>query len=83
MEKTYDIPTPSKKSHLMISRRVFLLKSGVLYPSLEEEVDYVHLKDFLEDECVLYLKQSLTSPQGKIIVACCTSNHKLAIQSGR
>ena len=61
---------------------VFLPKSGFLYPSPWEEVEYVHLKDFLKNECVLYLKQSLTSPPpSKVIVAYCTSNHRLAIQS--
>ena len=52
-----------------------------LSPSLGQEIDYLHLKDFLKYECELYLKQLLTPPQCKIIVAYCTLNHRLAIET--
>ena len=61
-------PNTINKSSLMILRRFFLPKSGFLYPSPWEEVEYVHLKDFLKNECVLYLKQSLTSPPARSLL---------------
>jgi hypothetical protein len=47
-----------------------------------KKLDYLHLKDFLKHECELYLKQPLTPPQPKIIVAYLASNHTLAIEIG-
>ena len=47
-----------------------------------EKLDYLHLKDFLEYECEFYLKQLLTPPQRKIILAYRTSNHRLVITIG-
>ena len=38
--------------------------------------------EFRKDECELYLKQPLTSPQCKTIVAYHTLNHRLAIETG-
>ena len=38
--------------------------------------------DILKYECELYLKQPLTPPQHKIIVAYRTLNHRLAIEIG-
>ena len=39
--------------------------------------------DFHNYECLSYLKQLLTPPQGKIIVAYDNANHRLAIEIGR
>ena len=44
--------------------------------------NYLHLKDFLKYRCELYLKQPLTPPQRKIIVAYRTSNHRLTLDGG-
>ena len=38
---------------------------------------------FIQYECELYLRQPLTPPQSKLIVAHCTSNHRLAIETGQ
>ena len=48
-----------------------------------KKLDYRHVMDFLKYKCELYLKQPLAPPQHKIIVAYCTSNHRLAIKIGR
>jgi hypothetical protein len=61
-----------RKSPMMISKSFSLLN-----------LDYFHLKDFLKYSCELYLKQPLTPPQWKTIVAYCTLNHRLAIEIGR
>ena len=46
-----------------------------------EKLDNNNLKDFLKYKCDLYLKQPLTPPQCKIIVAYCTANHILEIET--
>ena len=46
----------------------------------KKKLDYLHLKEFLKYECELYLKEPLTPPQCKIIVAYHTANHKLAMK---
>jgi hypothetical protein len=58
-----------------------LLKSRTLFHLFGKKLDDLHLKDFLKYKCELYLKQSLTPPQCKIIVALHTSNHRLAIET--
>ena len=68
----------------MISRRFFLLTSGTLSISQGWKLDDRQLKDFPKlHECELYLEQSLTPPQCKIIGAYHTSNHRLAIEIGQ
>ena len=63
---------------MMISRRSFLLKSGTL-----SKLVYLHIdQGFLKYKCELYLKQPLTPPQRKTIVAYHTSNPRLAIEIG-
>ena len=46
-------------------------------------LDYLHLKDFLQYQCELELKQPSTPPRCKIIVAYCTLHHRLATEIGR
>ena len=48
-----------------------------------KKLDYLHLKDFLKYKSEFYLKQLLTPPQRKIIVAYRTSNHRLVIETKR
>jgi hypothetical protein len=43
----------------------------------------MHLKDFLIYKCELYLKQPLTPPQRKIIVAYRIVNHRVIIEIGQ
>ena len=74
--------TQHQKSHLMTPKRLFLQKME-FFPSLGQELEHLCLKDFLKHECDLYLKQSLTPPQCKIIVAHHTSNHRLVIETRR
>jgi hypothetical protein len=52
------------------------------FPSFGEEIRLLHLKDFLKYVSGMYLKQPLTLPQHKIVVAYHTSNHGLAIKIG-
>ena len=68
-------------SHLMISRRFFLLTSETVFYFVRKKLHYLHLKDIFIYECELYLKQPLTPPQRKIIDAYWTSNHRLAIET--
>jgi hypothetical protein len=46
-------------------------------------LSWKNLQRIFSYKCILYLKQSLTPPQRKIIVAYRTSNHRLAIEIGR
>ena len=48
---------------------------------LEHAYKEIHLKDFLKYNCELYLKQALTPPQHKIIVAYHTSNRRLVVET--
>ena len=68
---------PDQNQHMSISRRFFLLKSETI-SIFGKKLDYFHLKDFLEYECELYVKQPLTPPQRKMIVA----YHRLPIEFG-
>jgi hypothetical protein len=54
---------------MRISRRLFIAKEWKSFHLIGKKLDYLHLKDFLKYECELYLKQPLTPPQCKIIVA--------------
>ena len=67
----------------MILRRLFSLKSGALFSSLNKETWLPPPKDFLKYECELYLKQPSTPPQCKIIAAYRTLYHRLAIETGQ
>ena len=58
----------------------FLAKEWKSFHLLGKKLDYLHLKDSLKYVCGLYLKQLLTPPQCKIIVAYHTSNQRLAIE---
>ena len=78
----HDNPTTSKIVYDDI-KEVFLVEKWNSFHLSRNTVDYLHLNDFLEYECELYLKQSLTPPQHKIIVAYHTSNHRLAIETGQ
>ena len=80
--KTHDNPTTSKTTYVDI-KEAFLAKEWNSFHLFEKKLDYLHLKDFLKYECELYLKQSLTPPQRKIIAAYRTSNHTLVIETGR
>lgn len=71
-----------QESHVMLLRIYFLLNSGTLSTSCERNHITFHFEDFLNHEFELYLKQQLTPPQRKIIVAYCISNHRLAIEFG-
>ena len=79
--ETHDNPTTSKTTHVDI-KKVFLAKEWNSFHLFSKKVVYLHLKDFLNYECELYLKQPLTPPQRQIIVAYRTSNHRLAIEIG-
>ena len=59
----------------------FLLTWFNKFPRVPSPGDYLHLKEFLKCKCGLYWKQSLTTPQGNIIVAYRTSNHRFAIKT--
>ena len=80
--ETHDNPTTSKTTSVDI-KEDFLAKEWNSFHLHGKKLDYPHLKDFLKHECQLYLKQSLTPPYHIIIVAFCTSNHRLAIETGR
>ena len=45
-----------------------MLKSRNSFHLSRKKLDYLHLKNFIEYECELYLKQPLTTSQRKIIV---------------
>ena len=64
-------------------KEVFLAKEWDSFHLTRKKLDDLHLKDFLKYECELYLKQPLTPPQCKIIVAYRTLNHRLAIKIGQ
>ena len=77
---------PYQKQHMMMSRRLFLLKSGTLSISQgrDQSTSTSRIRiPFLKYECELYLKQPLAPPQCKIIVAYRTSNNRLATKIGR
>ena len=64
-------------------KKAFLVKEWSSFHLLGKKLDYRHLKDFLKYEYELYLKQSLTPPQRKMIATYHTSNHRLAIAPRR
>ena len=80
--ETHENPTTSKITFDDI-KEAFLAKEWNSFHLLGKKLDYLHLKDFLKYKCELYLKQSLTPPQCKVIVDYHTSNHRLAIEIGR
>jgi len=61
----------------------FLAKEYNSFHLSGKKLDYLHCKDFLRYECELYLKQPLTLPQCKTIIAYRTVNHRLAIKIRR
>ena len=50
-------------------KEAFLAKESNSFHLSGKKLGYLYLKDFLKCECELYLKQLLTPPQRKIIVA--------------
>ena len=73
--KSHDNSTTSKITYVDIE--AFLAKEwSSVYPSWKK-LDFLHLKDFLKCKCRLYLKQPLTPPQRRNIVAYRTLNHRL------
>ena len=74
---------PHQKSHLIISRRLYLLKEWNFVHLLGKKLDYFLLEDFLKYECGLFLKQLWRPPKHKIIVAYRTSNHRFANETIR
>ena len=74
------------KTHANPTLKITLddIKESILAKELHlswKKLDYLHLKDSLKYDCELYLKQSLTSSQLKIIVAYHTSIHRLSIET--
>ena len=76
---THDNPTTSKTTYVDIE--FFLAKEWNSFHLFGKKLDYLHLKDFLQYKCELYLKQPLTPPQHKIIADYRTSNHRLEIET--
>ena len=72
-----------QKQHVLTSRRLLLLKRGALFIPLGRNQITLHFEEFLKYECELYLKEPLTPSQHKIIVACCTLNHRLTTETGQ
>ena len=69
---------------LMLSRRPPPLPKSANSFRLTEQRSYcLHLNNFLNYECESHLKQPLTSPSLKIIVAYCTLNLRFAIEVSR
>ena len=62
-------------------KEAFLVKEWKSFHFFGKKLNYVHLENFLKYECELYLKQPLTPPQHKIIVAYRTSSQRLVIES--
>ena len=73
---------PNIKNHTWWYQGVFSCQEWNSFQLSGKELVYLHLKDFLKYECELYLKQALTQPLRKIIVAYCILNHRLAIKIG-
>ena len=80
--KTHDNPATSRTTYVDI-KEVFHAKEWNSFHLSRKKPYYLYLKNFLKYECELYLKQSLTPPQHKIIMAYCTSNHWLIIEIGQ
>ena len=80
--KFNDNTTTSKTTYDDI-KEVFLAKDWNYFHLFKEKLYYLHLEDLLKYKCELYLKPLLTPPQRKIIFAYCTSNHRLAIETGQ
>jgi hypothetical protein len=66
---------------LTSTKEVFLAK-GEKFPTLKEEKKLPTPQGFFKYECEFYLKQPLTPPQLKTIIAYRTTNHRLAIEIG-
>ena len=77
-QETHNSPTTSKIT-LDNIKESFLAKEWNSFHLSGKKLDYLHLKLY---ECELYLKQPLTPPKRKIIVAYLTMNHRLAIEIG-
>ena len=77
--KPHDNPTPSKITFDDL-KEVFLAKEWNSLHLSGKKLDYLHLEHFLKFK--LYLHQSLTPPQCKIVVAYCTLNRRVAIEIG-
>ena len=65
-------------------KEAFLVEEWSSFHLSREKQDFLtsHPNDFLKYEYELYLKQPMTQPQCKIIVAYHTSNRKLVIEFG-
>ena len=72
---------PDRKPHLI--KEAFLAKEWNSFHLFGKKLDYLHLKDLLTYECGLYLKQPLTPPQHKIIVAYNTIDLPLKLDNGQ
>ena len=79
--ETHDDPTTSKIT-LDDTKELIFAKEWNSFHLSGKNIDYLHLKDFLKYECELYLKQPLTSPLGKIIVAPQTIDLELKLDNG-
>ena len=80
--ETHNNPTRSKMAFDDV-KEAFLAKEWNSFYFSWKKLNYLHLKDFLKYECEVYLKQPLAPPQHKIITTYRTSNHRLAIKTGR
>jgi hypothetical protein len=81
-------PSPCNPISLEITlddlREVVLAIEWKFFPSLKEEPRLPPPQGISQVlECGLYLKQPFTPPQHKIMMAYCTSNHRLVIEIGQ
>jgi hypothetical protein len=75
--------TQQHESHMMLSRRLVLLKSKNPFHLSWKKLDHLHLKDFLKYEREFHLKQPLTPTQRKTTTAYCAMNNRVAIETRR
>ena len=73
--------TNNIKNHIVYYEEVFFAKMWNSLHLSGKKLSYIHLKGFLKYKCELYLKQPLTPPQRKIIVAYRIVNHNLTIEN--
>ena len=77
-----ETPQPHQKNNIWWYQGGFLGKEENSFHHVGKILNYLHLKDSLKYKCEMYLKQPLTSPQHKVLVAYHTSNRRLAIEIG-
>ena len=80
---TWKHPNHIKRTIYDDIKEVFLVKEDNSFHHVGKILNYLHLKDSLKYKCEMNLKQPLTSPQHKVLVAYHTSNRRLAIEIGR